>query len=103
MTNFVADPVTALEKLLAHSGMPQPRDICQAALDMVWEDRGEYRFNKGVSGRGRTRFTAGADRAAGTAAGFLSRSGGLEGQAYPAFSFLSGSRAFSSGLRYWPV
>jgi hypothetical protein len=56
---FTADPVTTLEKLLAHSGLEQPRDVCQAALDMVWVERGEYRFNKGVSGRGRMRFTAG--------------------------------------------
>ena len=55
---FTADPVTTLEKLLTHSGLEQPRDACQAALDAVWVERGEHRFNKGVSGRGRMRFTA---------------------------------------------
>jgi hypothetical protein len=55
--NFVADPAGTVQKLLAHSGLPRPRDVCQMALDAVWENRGEYRFNKGVNGRGRTRFT----------------------------------------------
>lgn len=55
--DFIADPVMTLEAVLAHSGMKQPRQTCQAALDAVWEERGEHRFNKGVSGRGRTRFT----------------------------------------------
>ena len=55
--NFIADPATTLEKLLAHSGLPQTRQACLAALDAVWEQRGEFRFNKGVSGRGRARFT----------------------------------------------
>lgn len=54
---FLADPTGTVEKLLAHSGLPQPRNVCQMALDAVWENRGEYRFNKGISGRGRTRFT----------------------------------------------
>lgn len=55
--DFIADPATTLEKVLAHSGMKRPRQTCQAALDAVWEERSEHRFNKGVSGRGRTRFT----------------------------------------------
>jgi hypothetical protein len=55
--DFLADPITTLEKVLAHSGLPQPRQTCQAALDAVWEERSEHRFNKGVSGRGRIRFT----------------------------------------------
>lgn len=55
--NFTADPAGALERLLAHSGMPQTRQTCQLALDAVWEERSEFRFNEGISGRGRTRFT----------------------------------------------
>jgi hypothetical protein len=55
--NFTADPAGTLEKLLIHSGMPQTRQTCQWALDAVWEQREEYRFNKGISGRGRSRFT----------------------------------------------
>jgi len=54
---FIADPVGTLEKLLAHSGLPRSREACQAALDAVWEDRSSFRFNKGVSGRGASRFS----------------------------------------------
>ena len=56
---FVAEPVTALEILLAHAGLARPREICQAALDAVWEERADFRFNKGLSGRGFARFTRG--------------------------------------------
>jgi hypothetical protein len=55
--DFRCDPVTALERLLAHSGMPCSREACQVALDAVWEERADFRFNQGVSGRGRARFT----------------------------------------------
>ena len=51
--------MTALEILLAHAGLARPREICQAALDAVWEERADFRFNKGVSGRGLARFTRG--------------------------------------------
>jgi Sulfotransferase domain len=54
---FRADPVATLEKLLAHSGLPRSPEQCRTALDAVWQDRGSFRYNKGVSGRGRTRFT----------------------------------------------
>jgi hypothetical protein len=54
---FIADPVATLERLLAHAGLPCSREVCQTALDVVWENRSDFRFNKGVSGRGRTRFT----------------------------------------------
>ena len=54
---FIAEPAAALETLLAHCGLARPRDVCQAALDAVWENRADFRFNKGVSGRGLTRFT----------------------------------------------
>jgi hypothetical protein len=54
---FVADPASTLEKLLVHAGLPRPRDICQIALDAVWESRADFRFNKGVSGRGLARFS----------------------------------------------
>jgi hypothetical protein len=54
---FRADPVATLMRLLAHSGLPRTQDECQAALDGVWRERSGMRFNKGVSGRGRERFT----------------------------------------------
>ena len=55
---FRANPDATLMTLLAHSGLPRSFEACRRALDAVWEDRSEFRFNKGVSGRGRARFTA---------------------------------------------
>ena len=55
--SFTRDPATALERLLAHSGLPRSREECERALKAVWEERGDFRFNKGVSGRGKARFT----------------------------------------------
>ena len=54
---FRADPAQVLERLLAHSRLPQSRAQCQAALDEVWRERYAFRYNKGFSGRGRSRFT----------------------------------------------
>lgn len=55
--DFRADPAAVLEKLLAHSRLPRPREACQAALDEVWRERYAFRYNKAVAGRGRERFT----------------------------------------------
>jgi hypothetical protein len=55
--DFKRDPAAVLEKLLAHSGVPRAQAECRSALDLVWEARTSFRFNKGVSGRGRARFT----------------------------------------------
>jgi hypothetical protein len=54
---FRADPVPTLMKLLAHAGLTRGAETCRAALDAVWRERSGYRFNKGVSGRGRIRLT----------------------------------------------
>ena len=54
---FRADPVSTLERLLAHSGLPRSREQCQAASDAVWQERDAFRFNRGISGRGLSRFT----------------------------------------------
>ena len=54
---FRADPAATLMRLLAHSGLPRSLEHCQAALNEVWDERGRFRFNRGVSGRGRARFT----------------------------------------------
>ena len=50
-------PAELLEKVLAHSGIPQPLAVCQAALSGTWEERDGLRFNKGVSGRGKEYFS----------------------------------------------
>jgi len=55
--DFKRDPASVLEKLLAHCGVARSHAECQSALDIVWEARGSFRFNKGVSGRGRARFS----------------------------------------------
>jgi len=55
--DFRADPAAVLERILAHSRLPRSREDCQAALDAVWEERAIFRYNKGVPGRGRMRFT----------------------------------------------
>jgi hypothetical protein len=52
-----ADPVAVLEGLLIHSGLPRSTQKCQAAMNAAWEERESFRFNKGVPGRGRARFT----------------------------------------------
>ncbi len=56
--DFRRDPAVALEMLLAHSGIARPRAECQLAIDLVWQDRSEFRFNQGISGRGANRFSA---------------------------------------------
>ena len=54
---FLADPAAALEEALAHSRLPRSRRRCEAALKEVWPERAQFRFNKGVAGRGRSRFS----------------------------------------------
>ena len=53
---FRSDPALALEKLLAHAGLGRPREICEAAVRMTWEERTQFRFNRGEAGRGRDYF-----------------------------------------------
>jgi hypothetical protein len=55
--DFRADPAATLEHLLAHSRLPRSHEQCQQALAEVWEERALFRYNKGVTGRGKTRFT----------------------------------------------
>jgi Sulfotransferase domain len=53
---FRADPLKNLECLLLHSRFQIPRERCSAALNEVWEERRDFRYRQGVSGRGRARF-----------------------------------------------
>jgi hypothetical protein len=55
--DFRTDPAATLQALLEHSRLPQSRDACRCALETVWEDRAAFRYNQGVSGRGRARFS----------------------------------------------
>ena len=56
--SFVTDPASTVEKILAHSRLARPRGQCEAALKDVWDERTQFRFNKGVAGRGNARFSA---------------------------------------------
>jgi hypothetical protein len=55
--DFRADPAATLQSLLSHSGFARSRDECEMALAAVWDERASFRFNQGISGRGRRRFT----------------------------------------------
>jgi hypothetical protein len=55
--DFRAAPATSLQSLLAHSGFARSRQDCETALAAVWDERTCFRFNQGISGRGRQRFT----------------------------------------------
>ena len=54
---FRADPLRNLECLLLHSRFPIPRAQCRAVLDALWQERHDFRFRQGISGRGQARFT----------------------------------------------
>lgn len=54
---FRSNPVETLEKLLNHSRLPRSREQCEAAQDEVWNERANFRYNKGISGFGLARFT----------------------------------------------
>jgi hypothetical protein len=55
--DFKADPAAILERVLKHSDVAQPLDVCKAAIAGTWEERGELRFNKGAQGRGKDYFS----------------------------------------------
>ena len=54
--DFRASPAVALERLLAHAGLPRPREICEAAMRITWNERQQFRFNRGEAGRGKDYF-----------------------------------------------
>jgi hypothetical protein len=53
---FKRDPVSALRTLLRHSGLECTNAQCERALDVAWNERALFRFNKGEHGRGIARF-----------------------------------------------
>ena len=55
--DFCNDPAEALYKALVHCGFSTTRFQCLKSMERVWETRQDYRFNKGVSGRGQEYFT----------------------------------------------
>ena len=54
---FVAQPAYTLETLLRHAGIPRILAQCQAAIDAIWSERHDYRFNEGVEGRSHQYFS----------------------------------------------
>jgi hypothetical protein len=56
--NFCQDPATSIHMALAHSGFAASRNTCTAALERVWPDRSNLRYNKGTEGRGKSYFAA---------------------------------------------
>jgi hypothetical protein len=54
---FPNDPAGTLYRALQHAGFQTPRVKCEAAIEKVWGDRANFRFNKGVGGRGREYFS----------------------------------------------
>jgi hypothetical protein len=54
---FQDDPAGILFHALQHAGFQAQRIRCEAAIEKVWGDRGNFRFNKGVTGRGREYFS----------------------------------------------
>ncbi|MBN9532101.1 MAG: sulfotransferase domain-containing protein [Alphaproteobacteria bacterium] len=55
---FRADPAETLARALAHAGVEQPQEVCEQALETVWEKRADFRFNKGETGRGLSYFSS---------------------------------------------
>lgn len=51
-------PETVLERILRHSGLTQPAEKCREAIEYVWNRRSEFRYNKGIEGRGHAFFAA---------------------------------------------
>jgi hypothetical protein len=49
-------PAGSLERALTHAQTPCSRESCEAACATVWKERKEWRFNRGIAGRGRTYF-----------------------------------------------
>ena len=77
---------------------------CQAALDAVWEEREQFPLQQGrIAGAGARASRAARSRGWSASSIFIPNLAALTRQAYSAaFSFFD-ARAFSSGLRYWPV
>lgn len=56
--NFCQDPATSIHVAIAHAGFAVSRNACTAALERVWPDRNQLRYNKGTEGRGKSYFSA---------------------------------------------
>jgi hypothetical protein len=56
-SNFVKDPASTLETALHHVRLPRSKAECQIAIDAIWNERYEHRFNQGENGRAQEYFS----------------------------------------------
>jgi hypothetical protein len=56
-SDFITQPAETLAALLQHAGVPRSQKACQAAIDVTWKDRNNYRFNEGTEGRSHQYFS----------------------------------------------
>jgi hypothetical protein len=55
--DFCDDPAETLRRALTHAGFVTTLFKCRQSLEEVWRDKENYRFNKGVRGRGKDYFS----------------------------------------------
>ena len=55
--DFAARPASILETALHHASVPRSKIECQAAIDAVWSERYDHRFNHGTEGRAHEYFS----------------------------------------------
>lgn len=56
-SEFVRGPAATLGRCLTYAGVPQTDILCRSAVDEIWEERMQFRFNRGEERRGRNYFS----------------------------------------------
>jgi hypothetical protein len=56
-SEFLRDPAETLAVALRHAGVPRSLDACRHAVEAVWSERMQHRFNRGAEGRGSSYFS----------------------------------------------
>jgi hypothetical protein len=56
-SDFIEKPASTLETVLDHVGIPRSNAECQFAIDAVWGERYDHRFNHGLEGRAHEYFS----------------------------------------------
>lgn len=56
---FCDDPAEALYKAISHAGFATTRFQCRQSMQLAWQSKEDYRYNKGISGRGKDYFLPG--------------------------------------------
>jgi hypothetical protein len=56
--DFCADPAETLHRAVTHAGFITTLHKCRQSLEEVWREKENYRYNKGVRGRGKDYFSA---------------------------------------------